>query len=331
MMFKNFKFAALAAGLLVFGAACTEDDTDPTPTPQLGNIVEIAQGDARFSTLVEVVTHPDVTTPDLMNLLSSESNSLTLFAPTNEAFTDLLGTLGLQDVDALVAALGGDVVRNILAYHLLGAKVESSAVATGFVTTLGTAHENNLSAYVDVTGATVTINGTSTVTAVDIQASNGVIHAVRQVLLPLTIAELAGLSPDFTSLLTAAGVADGGIDGLLSDPAAGPFTVFAPTDSAFVNLVNDLGAGDLNGVVSAIGTDGLSTVLLYHTVAGNITSSEVTAGTVTTVSTQDFTINVNGGVSITDTQNGTANVFATDIQGTNGIIHVIDAVLLPVL
>ncbi|MCH8554011.1 MAG: fasciclin domain-containing protein [Schleiferiaceae bacterium] len=334
MMFKNLKFAALAAGLMVFGTACSDDDDTTTPpvTPGLGNIVEVAQGDERFSTLVSVVTHPDVATPDLLNLLGGANNSLTLFAPTNDAFGALLTALGLADVDALVGALGGDAVRNILAYHVLGAKVESSAVTSGYITTLGQAHGNNLSAYVDVSGTNVTLNGNSPVSAVDIQASNGVIHAIDQVLLPLTILELAALNSDFTSLAAAAGVADGNIDDLLGDPEAGPLTLFAPTNTAFTNLINDLGAGDLNGVVSAVGTDGLATVLLYHAVAGaNITAAAVTAGTVTTASGQDFAINVNGGVSITDTQNGTANVIATDVQGTNGIIHVIDAVLLPVL
>lgn len=324
MKMTSLKMLALAATVM-FATACSEDEAPVNETPTLGNVAEVASSDARFSILVDALGRTG-----LANTVAT-TNNITVFAPTNDAFNNLFTALGVADLDGLVNALGVDATTNVLLYHVLGARVPAANVTTGYVNTLGTVDSNPLSAYISVSGSTVTINGNANVVQTDVNASNGVIHAIDAVILPLTIVELAALNPDFTSLVTAAGVADGNIDDLLGDPTAGPFTVFAPTNAAFATLISELGASDLNGVVAAVGTDGVADVLLYHAVPGNIRSNQVTAGTVATANGQSFTITVNGGVSITDANNGTANVIATDVQGVNGVIHVIDRVLLPVL
>jgi transforming growth factor-beta-induced protein len=325
-MKKSFwKFAAMSA-LVAFSVACSKDDDDNGPggdSPK--NIAEVASSDARFSILVDALGKA--------NLVQTVANTpnLTVFAPTNDAFNNLFTQLGVSDLDALIGALGVEATTNVLLYHVLGARVPANDVTTGYVATLGTAHGNNLSAFINVRNNGVRINDRADVIQTDINASNGVIHAIDAVILPLTIAELAALNMDFSTLVSGLGVADGNIDALLADPSSGPLTVFAPTNAAFTDLVTELGVGDVPGLLAAIGTDGLAEVILYHAVSGNITSAQVTAGTVPTVNGQNFTITVNGGVSITDTQSRTANVIATDVQGTNGIVHVLNKVILPVL
>lgn len=319
----NLKMLALSA-TVIFSVACSKDEETPI-TPALGNVAEVAASDARFSILVDALGKAG-----LANAVATTPN-ITVFAPTNDAFQTLFTAVGVADIDGLIAALGTEAASNVLLYHVLGARVPAANVTTGYVSTLGTVNTNPLSAYINAVGTTVTINGDANVIQTNINASNGVIHAIDKVILPLTITELAALNPDFSSLVTAAGVADGNIDALLADPAAGPFTLFAPTNAAFAALITELGAADLNGVVAAIGTDGLAEVLLYHALAGNVRSNQVQAGVVPTANGQNITIAVSGGVAITDVNNRTANVIATDVQGVNGVVHVIDRVLLPVL
>ena len=176
----------------------------------------------------------------------------------------------------------------------------------------------------------VTINGSSNVITADIDASNGVIHEIDAVILPLSIAELLAVNAEFSSLVTALSVADGNLDSVLASPATGPVTVFAPNNAAFAQLLTDLNLSTLPELVTAIGGTGeLASVLLYHVVGDNITSDEVGPGMVTTLQGASFDISTTTGVQITDGAGTTTNVIATDIQGTNGVAHVLDYVLLP--
>jgi len=226
-------------------------------------------------------------------------------------------------------ALGTDGLKNVLLYHVLGQEVMSSMVATGYVTTLGVnASMDNLSFYLSAENG-VMINNKATVTAVDVDASNGVIHVIDKVILPVTLYDLLNYNNNFSSLVAALGVADGGLDALLNDNSEGPFTLFAPDNEAFGDLLMDLQLADLNALVGALGTDGVADVLKYHVVAGNFNSDEVPVGNVATVNGANIMISVNNGVSITDVNGGVSMVKVLDIQGTNGVVHTIDAVLVP--
>ena len=123
--------------------------------------------------------------------------------------------------------------------------------------------------------------------------------------------------------------ADGDLDVLTSDAAAGPFTLFAPNENAFGMLLTELMIADVSALVAALGTDGLADVLTYHVVAGNINSDEVPSGAVATVNGDDITFDLSSGVMITDARMRTSNVVEVDIQGTNGVIHAISKVILP--
>ncbi len=320
-----FKFM-LFFGVIGVGLTSCDEDDDITPVDSKSEtIADIAVATPRFSILVDALTRTN-----LVSVVSDENAELTVFAPNNDAFTDALAALGLADLDALEAALGTDGLRNVLLYHVLGAEVKAMNVATGYAATEGTtADGDKLSIYLN-TDMGVAINGSSNVITADIDASNGVIHEVDAVLLPLSIAELLAVNSNYSALVTALSVADGNLDSVLSDPATGPVTVFAPNDAAFGQLLTDLNLNNLTELVAAVGgTDDLASILLYHVVAGNISSDEVMDGPVTSLQGGQFTISTMAGVQITDGAGTTTDVIATDIQGTNGIAHTLDYVLLP--
>ncbi len=137
-----------------------------------------------------------------------------------------------------------------------------------------------------------------------------------------TIVEIAAGNPDFSTLVAAVKAA--GLAETLS--GEGPYTVFAPTNAAFAKLP----AGTVESLLLPENKQKLADILTYHVVAAKVLAADVKPGPVTTVNGADFTISVeNGDVIITDGQGGKAKVVKTDIEASNGVIHVIDAVLLP--
>jgi uncharacterized surface protein with fasciclin (FAS1) repeats len=137
-----------------------------------------------------------------------------------------------------------------------------------------------------------------------------------------TITEIVAGNPEFSTLLAAVQAA--GLTETLS--GQGPFTVFAPTDAAFAELP----AGTLDTLLQPANQDQLAALLTYHVVPAEVMAANVQAGQVTTVNTAPFTVALDGGnVAISDGQGNQANVIKTDIDASNGVIHAIDAVLLP--
>lgn len=236
-------------------------------------------------------------------------NELTLFAPTDDAFA----ALGLNKQN--IASVPG--IENILLYHVLEGRVYSGDLMNGFYPTLnGAAVEINTDNGVMVDDANVEF--------ADITALNGVVHVIDAVLFPPTqnIVELAiAANPDEFNTLVAA-VVEAGLDGVLS--GEGPFTVFAPTDAAFAAI----------GVTpDNVGTvPNLAAILTYHVLPGRIFSTDLTSGYFTTVNGGSIMINASALTIADNGSNDLANILAPDfvnIQGTNGVIHVIDKVLLP--
>ena len=320
---KKFSFLTLALSLFIGFTSCDKNDDDPAPAPQQKTIAGIAADNPDFSILVDALTRTN-----LVDAVNDPNANLTVFAPTNAAFAALLTELGLADLDAVEAALGNDGLKTVLLYHVLGAEVKSSMVEMGYASTLATNSSNDALTFFISTDNGVMINDRATVKEVDIDASNGVIHVIDQVILPISLFELLKVNPKFSSLVTALMVADGDLDDLLMNNA-GPVTLFAPDDVAFGDLLTELNLTDLNAAVAALGTDGLAEVLTYHVVSGNINSDEVPSGSVTTANGEMFSIDLTNGVNITDANARMSTVTQVDIQGTNGVIHVINTVLLP--
>jgi len=311
----KIKAITLMMAAVVVLAACSKDETDdmspsPTPLPQEKNIVETAQSLPQFSILVDAVVKAG-----LADALSAEG-PYTVFAPTNDAFEMLFDQLGVGSVDDLTA----EQLAPILLYHVVGAKVMAADVSSGYISTLNTSAPGNNSVLIlaDVSKG-VQLNGGTNVTATDVMASNGVIHVIDKVLLPTDIVDIAIQNSNF-SILVEAVVKAGLVDALKAD---GPYTVFAPTNAAFTALFTQLG---VNGIAD-LTAEQLSPILLYHVVSGNVRAADVSSGMVPTLN-PDAMIDImvsEMGVKL----NGTSNVIATDVQGTNGVIHVIDAVILP--
>jgi transforming growth factor-beta-induced protein len=257
---------------------------------------------------------------------------VTLFAPTNTAFSALADALGVEVADLLTLPNLAD----ILLYHLLPGVVESGDLpAPGNSTSVETLNgEDILIEVIAGDPNQVRINGVAFVIETDYDACNGIIHVIDAVLVPeaeeecQTIAEIAAADGRFTTLLAAAGIA--GLDDELADPEFGPVTLFAPTDTAFAALKAALGEDAWNALLADPAT--LGNVLLFHMLEGKVYSSDLPAPgnsiVAPTLLGQDLLIEVTtDGVLI----NGVAMVIQTDIDACNGVIHVIDAVLVPEL
>lgn len=291
----------------VFGismlTACEKDSDDEDTTGK--TVTEYAMSDKNFSILVQALTKAN-----LADVLNGAGN-FTVFAPTNDAFKALFAQLGVSGIDDLSAA----ALTPILLYHVLGAEEKSSMLTSGYYPTLSPAQGSYSTLYVSTTSG-VTVNKDAKVTVADVDVKNGVIHAIDRVLLPPTIVDVAIANGNFTILVQAVVKAD------LAETlkGTGPFTVFAPTDAAFRALFTQLGVSGISDLTAAQ----LVPILKYHVVSGNVRSSQLTAGNVTTL---------NGTIAVTLTPapalNGTSNIIATDVQASNGVIHVIDKVLLP--
>lgn len=305
--FQLFLNLFLAFALIVPFTSCSDDDSTTTPEPQ--SIVEIAVSDSQFSTLVSAL--------DRVGLVSVlEGNGpFTVFAPTNAAF---------QAAGIDLNALSDEALTEVLLYHVLGAEVFSGDLADGqtYATTAATTGpgDTQLSILIEKSASGVKINNAANVITADVDATNGVIHIVDAVILPLDVVGHAAANSEFTSLVGALGAASGDLVTVLS--GEGPFTVFAPVNSAFEAIAP---------VTAGLTAEQLAKVLTYHVVAGNVESSTLSDGlSVATVNGENITVNINGSnVTITDTNGGTVTVVLTDVQATNGIIHVIDNVLIP--
>ena len=304
-----FLLFALSAGVLF--TSCKDDDENPP------SVADLAVSNANLSILVDALQRAD-----LITTLNGDG-PFTVLAPTNDAFTALLNTLGATSLNDIPV----DQLRAILLNHVISGSVRSGDLATGYVTTLATGPNNSpISLYVEKTTG-VKFNNTATVTTADVIGSNGVVHIIDKVLTIPNVVNHALNNPNFSILVTALTRPDLGVDYVSILSGTGPFTVFAPTNAAFVALLQELGASSLNDIPAAT----LNAVLQYHVVSGaNVRSSQLTNGQqVTTFQGGKFTVNLTNGAKITDAKNRVSNVIAVDVQGSNGVVHAIDKVILP--
>ncbi len=222
-----------------------------------------------------------------------------------------------------------EALTSILTYHVVAGEVPSSDVVTMDGESVATV--NGAEVTISVDGDMVMVNDANVV-AVDVEASNGVIHVIDRVLLPPadeeamaeepgTIVDVAVANGSFTTLVAAVEAA-GLVETLSGD---GPFTVFAPTDEAFAAALESLG---LTAEELLADKEALTSILTYHVVAGEVPSSDVVTmdgQSVATVNGAEVTISVDGDMVMVND----ANVVAVDVDASNGVIHVIDRVLLP--
>lgn len=309
MKWKRFQsiLALLVIAVVMF--SCGDDDDDEV---QLDNIATIAQSNGELSILVDALGRVD----GLIASLSDENGNFTVFAPSNTAFTALLGTIGQTSLDDVPV----DVLERILRYHVIsGAALASTDLSNG--QTEGTLLTGE-SVTVSISGGAVSINN-SNVTTANVQASNGIIHIIDAVLVPSleasivnTVVEPAYFNKNF-SVLTEAVVTAGLLNTLIDDTEQ--YTVFAPTNDAFTAA----GITSLSGLTA----DDLTPILLYHVLGSEVKAADLPAsGSAVTTLDGDFYLSVNdNGVFI----NGGTQVTNTDIDVDNGVVHVIDKTLTP--
>jgi len=307
-------FLALSAGLMF--TACKEDDDVTTSK----NIVQTAQATSDLSSLVAALTRAGLV--DALNA----NGPFTVFAPTNAAFSAFLTANGFANLDAVPVA----VLKQILLNHVVSGEVRAASVPTdGYVKTLATfgTTTSNLSILAQRNASGVSINKDVKVVTADVLASNGVVHIVNKVIALPTVVNHALNNANFTTLVAALTRPGLGVDYVAILSGAGPFTVFAPTNAAFAALLTELNLSSLDQVDNAT----LNAVLQYHVINGaNVLASQLTNGqVVTTFGTGTFSINLTGGAKILDARGRTTNIIITDVQGTNGVVHAIDKVLLP--
>ena len=268
-------------------------------------VVDVALNNG-FTTLATAVI-----TAELLPALSNPLATLTVFAPTNEAFTALAGDLG-TDINGLLALPN---LADVLTYHVLGTEVPSSAVTNGAIVQ-PLSPSNTLKLTVTSTGS-VFVNQAQ-VTLADVAADNGVVHVIDAVVLPVETVVDVAIDNGFSTLVTA--VVQEELVPVLSNPLAS-LTVFAPTNEAFQNLADQLST-DINGLLAL---PNLTEVLTYHVLGSEVLSTELTAGPVNTLNGAAVTVSLTNGVMINN-----ANVTLADVLAYNGVVHVIDAVLLPI-
>jgi len=317
--FIRINYFALITFLAIIGTSCSNDSQSTNPADN--SISGIASKTPDLSILVQALNKVDLATT------LQSSGTFTVFAPTNAAFTTFLSTTPYATINDVPDA----VLKEILLNHVIGSVAKSTDLSTGYIKTLGkgpSSTTNTLSMFVNVGTNRVTLNGVSMVTTTDILASNGVIHIVDKVINLPTIVTHASANPNFSSLvgaLTSAGQPD--FVFILS--GIGPFTVFAPTNNALSALNTELAPTGIAGVSPS----NLTKVLQYHVVNGGILANSLMEGQVvqTLQTPQTFTIQLANGAKIKDANNRLSTIIATDVQCANGVIHVLDKVLLPIL
>lgn len=303
-MKKKTIFFGMVALMGTFTATGCDKEDEMTSTNDL-TIAGYATSDNNFSILVQALSKAE-----LVDVLNGEGN-FTVFAPTNAAFNSLFAQLGVSGVEDL----SKETLTPILLYHVLGTEKKSGNLESGYFNTLSPSQGNYLSLNINISDR-VRINKESMVTNADVDVKNGVIHVIDKVLIPPTIVGIAASNEAFSILVQA--VTKAGLVETLS--GTGPFTVFAPTNTAFQALFTELG---ISGIAD-LTAEQLVPILTYHVVSGNVLSTQLMAGTVQTL---------NGPVTVTlnpvPALNSDSKIIAVDVQGSNGVIHVIDKVLLP--
>ena len=270
-----------------------------------GDIVDTAVGAGKFKTLAAALG-----AADLVETLKGEG-PFTVFAPTDEAFAKLpKGT-----VETLLKPENKAALTGVLTFHVVPGKVMAKQV----VGLKGAKTVNGQRVDIKVEGSTVMIDGAKVVTT-DIACDNGVIHVIDSVILPAdkSIPEVADKAGKFKTLLAAAKAA--GLAKVLA--GEGPFTVFAPTDDAFAKLPK----GTVESLLKPENKQKLVDILKYHVVSGRVYSEDaVKAKSAKTLEGNSISVNVGDRGAFINS----SKLVATDVDASNGVIHIIDAVLMP--
>ena len=326
-MKKLFKIIPILLISLTTLQSCNDDTDDGLPyggtvEPATNTIVDIASGAENLSILVSALEKSD-----LISTLSGQG-PFTVLAPSNEAFNTFLNDNGFNNLEDVPV----DILTNILLNHVVGGRLASTDLTTGYATTfaISSASQASMSIFIDISNG-VKFNGVSSVSAADISADNGIVHLVDAVIGLPNVVTFAVADPTFSTLVAALTRDDLTTDfvGVLSTATGtspAPFTVFAPTNDAFGSLLSELGIAGL----ADIDEPTLDAVLKNHVVAGaNVFDTDLTDNLTVSTLGGDITANVTGGATLTDSSGRVSDIITTNVQADNGVIHAINRVILP--
>jgi len=310
MKTQKLSLGLIALMGIYFLTGCEKKDETPQPTQ---NIVQLAQAEPSLSSLVTALTK----FPDLVTTLSG-TGKFTVFAPTNDAFTALLSTIGQTSINDVPEP----VLKSLLQYHVVtsGAVLSTQLMAGNVVTA-------NTESIAVTTSGGISLNGSTKVSTADVMSTNGVVHIIDKVLVPSSIAkfvntvvEPAYFNKNFTTLIAAVTAASPSILTTLLNSSKK--TLFAPTNAAFTAA----------GITALPSQATLDAVLTYHVVNGEVKAAQLPANT----APSNSAITTLGGVFYLSNRgatgvfiNGRTKVTATDIMADNGVVHVIDRTLMP--
>jgi uncharacterized surface protein with fasciclin (FAS1) repeats len=350
---SKFTIAASLLSLSLLISSC-DDAEDVEPDFRANTILTVATSDPNLSLFVDALAATN------LSQTLQVSEPYTVFAPTNAAFEKYLTMANYYDPGTnpdptkkppvTLNRVPVNLLKQLLLNHILLGNIKATDLKTGYVKNLATSSiskMNTMSLYIDVTSG-VKLNGASTVTSPDIVTSNGTIHIVDAVIdFPMITTHLK-LNPKLSTMLD---VVTKNAGTTLFDRLAlpnfyekgkqqfflpiAPVTVFAPTNAAFNDLNVELAPGGIAGVSPA----NLNKIVMYHCASDNALSSSLTENqkipsllalpATNPVKYEEFTIQLAGGPTVKDVKNRVSKIETTDIQCWNGIIHVVDKVLLP--
>lgn len=318
------------------------DDNNDEPAPQ--TVLDIAIANPDFDVLEAAAVKAGSGVTGVLG----GTTQITVFAPTDAAFITYLGVANEAAAIAAVNGLTPTAAADLLTFHVIaGSEIKAADIAAG-TTAVTTARAANNKAFVTKAGSVVTINN-GTVTTADVDASNGVIHIINAVLTPpvgdiVAVATSPANAASFNILATSLTKAD-----LIATlQTAGPFTVFAPTDDAFLTLLRspaffnnaDLTETQVLSYLSTITASStplslttLTQVLLYHVVSGcaysiNLTDNQILT-TLKAAAPKSITVDLGTTVTIDGSGSEPSTVNPANISATNGVVHVINRVLVP--
>ena len=313
--------------LTLFVFSCHSDDDNNVPDR---TVYELLSDNAELSTFKAAVDR----IPELRELLNDEggvipsfSGSLTVFAPTNAAFDAFLPTVGAATIDDVSLT----DLAIYLANHITQDETDSNTMETetmGYLTTFG-----NISMFFNASGSTIALNGNAGIVKSDLRATNGIVHTTNAIIQIPTLTTFMNVNPDFgtmrDALLMTEAQAGSPINNELSTFTQ--YTVFVPTNNAFDSLYDEVGIGD----ISDINPVTLEDIIEAHIIKNhNITAANIgdaVGGILFTFGAAlDVNVDAAGNYTLTDPQDRpAATVIRTDVRAANGIIHIIDKVLLP--
>ena len=289
----------------------------------LPSIATLAAANSGFSSLVAALS-----AADLVNTVAT-GGPFTVLAPDDAAFTSFLDGAALGDIPV-------ETLTQVLLNHVLDGVTlagDLTSAGNGYTNTLASGAGGNAMSLYFNTDSGVSFNGVSNVSAADVIAENGVIHAVDGVIGLPSVVTFALADPNFSTLVAALTDSRLTTDFVATlstpngtDPA--PFTVFAPTNSAFADLLTELNVSGL----ADIDEPTLNATLTYHVVGGaNVLDSDLTDDLKVATLGGEITANISGGATLTDANDRVSDITATNVQAANGVIHAISKVILPPL